>query len=416
MKNKPHNIKNKALKISLLTLIFAGLLGSGSFVFGESSSYDAEIDELNQKIQNQKKQIDNLKAKQQEYQAQIEAKRSDRITLSNQLSLLENHLVKSQMDIEGTNLEIDKTNLEIQKIEIDSANLDEKIEEQKIHITSLLRLVYKQDQVSTLEMLLLNDSLAEFLNQAKYLEDTNKEIGESVEDLRLDKERLEKNKLVLSEKDNELLALKSKLEEKKDNLLYEQENKAFILEETRSSEKEYQSLLLQAKREQDQAMADIANAERLIRKKMSEKDQQKLNNGNNTIGWPVPKNVIVAQFHDTDYPYRNIIGEHSAVDIRAKQGTTIVAAADGYVAKVKFDGTKSYSYIMIIHGNGLATVYGHVSASYVLTDQYVTQGQAIGRSGGMPGGTGSGPFTTGPHLHFEVRKDGLPVNPENYLP
>lgn len=416
MKNKPHNIRNKTLKISFLLLIFTGLISSAPFVFGESSNYDAEIDELNLKIQNQKKQIDNLKTKQQEYQAQIEAKRNDRITLSNQLSLLENHLVKSQMDIEGTNLEIDKTNLEIQKIEIDSANLDAKIEEQKIHITSLLRLVYKQDQVSTLEMLLLNDSLAEFLNQAKYLEDTNKEIGESVEDLRLDKERLENNKLVLSEKDSELLALKNKLEEKKDNLLYEQESKTFILEETRSSEKEYQSLLLQAKREQDQAMADIANAERLIRKKMSEKDQQKLNNGNNTIAWPVPKNVIVAQFHDTDYPYRNIIGEHSAVDIRAKQGTTIVAAADGYVAKVKFDGTKNYAYIMIIHGNGLATVYGHVSAAYVLTDQYVTQGQAIGRSGGMPGGVGSGPFTTGPHLHFEVRKDGLPVNPENYLP
>lgn len=416
MKNKPHNIRNKTLKISFLALIFAGLLSSAPFVFGESSNYDAEINELNLKIQNQKKQIDTLKAKQQEYQAQIEAKRQDRISLSNQLSLLENHLVKSQLDIEGTNLEIDKTNLEIQKIEIDSANLDSKIEEQKVHITSLLRLVYKQDQVSTLEMLLLNDSLAEFLNQAKYLEDTNKEIGESVEDLRVDKERLENNKLTLNEKDNELLALKEKLEEKKDNLLYEQESKTFILEETRSSEKEYQSLLLQAKREQDQAMADIANAERLIRKKMSEKDQQKLNNGNNTIGWPVPKNVIVTQFHDADYPYRNIIGEHSAVDIRAKQGTTIVAAADGYVAKVKFDGSKSYSYIMIIHGNGLATVYGHVSATYVLTDQYVTQGQAIGRSGGMPGGTGSGPFTTGPHLHFEVRKDGLPVNPENYLP
>ena len=416
MKNKPHNIRNKTLKISFLALIFAGLLSSAPFVFGESSNYDAEIDELNIKIQNQKKQIDTLKAKQQEYQAQIEAKRNDRINLSNQLSLLENHLVKSQLDIEGTNLEIDKTNLEIQKIGIDSANLDAKIEEQKVHITSLLRLVYKQDQVSTLEMLLLNDSLAEFLNQAKYLEDTNKEIGESVADLRVDKERLENNKLTLNEKDGELLALKGKLEEKKDNLLYEQESKTFILEETRSSEKEYQSLLLQAKREQDQAMADIANAERLIRQKMSQKDQQKLNNGNNTIGWPVPKNVIVTKFHDPDYPYRNIIGEHSAVDIRAKQGTTIVAAADGYVAKVKFDGSKSYSYIMIIHGNGLATVYGHVSATYVLTDQYVTQGQAIGRSGGMPGGTGSGPFTTGPHLHFEVRKDGLPVNPENYLP
>ena len=71
---------------------------------------------------------------------------------------------------------------------------------------------------------------------------------------------------------------------------------------------------------------------------------------------------------------------------------------------------------MIIHGDGLATVYGHVSAVYVTPDQYVTQGQAIGRSGGMPGGIGSGPFTTGPHLHFEVRLNGLPVDPEKYLP
>jgi len=71
---------------------------------------------------------------------------------------------------------------------------------------------------------------------------------------------------------------------------------------------------------------------------------------------------------------------------------------------------------MIIHGNGLSTVYGHVSAVYVKTDEYVVQGQAIGRTGGTPGTPGSGPWTTGPHLHFEVRSNGLPVNPESYLP
>jgi len=409
-------MKNKALKIIIILSVFTGLLSLTPLVFSKSGNFDAEIEALNLKIQNQKKQIDNLKARQQEYQAQIEAKQRDRINLSNQLSLLENRLAKAQLDIEETNLEIDKTNLEMQKIEVDSTNLDEQIETQKQHIGNLLRLVYKQDQISTLEMILLNGSLSEFLNQAKYLEDTNKEIGQSVTDLKRDKERLDNNKLSLTEKNTELAALKDKLEEKKSGLAYEQENKTYILEETRSSEKEYQNLLLQAKREQDQAAAEIASAERLIRQKMSQKEQQKLNNGNNTIAWPVPKNYIVSSFHDSDYPYRNIIGEHPAVDIRAKQGTTITAAADGYVAKVKFDGTKSYAYIMLIHGDGLATVYGHVSAVYVATDQYVTQGQAIGRSGGTPGGVGSGGFTTGPHLHFEVRKDGLPVNPENYLP
>jgi len=409
-------MKNKTLKIVIILLILAGFLKAAPFVFSQSATTDAGIEALNAKIASQKKQIDDLKNKQQEYQAQIAAKQQDKLTLSNQLDLLDNHLAEAQLDIDSTNLEIDKTNLEVQKIEIDSASLDTQIEDQKVHISNLLRLVYKQDQVSTLEMLLLNNSLAEFLNQAKYLEDTNKEIGQSVENLRSDKDRLDSNKLALDEKGTELLALKDKLEQKKQDLIYEQQSKTDILEETNSSEKEYQGLLAEAKKEQDQAAADIANSERLIRQKMSQQDQQKLNNGNNTIAWPVPKNYIVTKFHDPDYPFRNIIGEHPAIDIRAKQGTTITAAADGYVAKVKFDGTPKYAYIMLIHGDGLATVYGHVSAVYVVQDQYVTQGQAIGRTGATPGTVGAGPFTTGPHLHFEVRKDGLPVDPEKYLP
>ncbi len=377
---------------------------------------DQEISDLNLKIQNQKQQLESLRARQQQYQVQIEAKRRDRVSLSNQLSILEDKLAQAQLDIDGVNLEIDKTNLEIKKIEVDSDNLDEQIETQKQHIANLLRTMYKQDQASTLEILLLNNSLTEFLNQAKYLQDTNKEIGRSVEDLKRAKDQLEQNKISLDQKNSELLSLKKQLQDKKDNLAYEQDNKNNLLLETKSSEQQFQALLQQAKKEQQQTEAEIASAEQLIRQKMSEKDRERLNHGNNTIIWPVPSQYIVTKFHDPDYPYRKIIGEHSGLDIRAKQGTTIVAAADGYVAKVKFDGTKNYAYIMIIHGNGLATVYGHVSAVYVIADQYVTQGQPIGRTGATPGTIGAGPFTTGPHLHFEVRLNGLPVDPEVYLP
>jgi len=406
----------KYFKIFCLSLILAGLLVTAPLAFSQYDSYDEEINELNLQIQSQKKQIEELQARQKEYQAQITAKQNDRINLNNQLEILENHIAKAQLDIEEVNLEVNKTNLEIKKIEIDSNNLDQKIESQKKHISNLLRLVYKQDQISALEMLLLNNSLSEFLSQAKYLEDTNEEIGNSVEDLKKDKERLEKNKISLEDKQKELISLKKQLENKKNNLLYEQENKSYILAQTKASEKEYQNLLYQAKREQEQAAAEIASAESLIRQKMSEKERNRLNSGNNTITWPVPKNYITSTFHDPDYPYRHIIGEHSGVDIRASQGTNLRAAADGYIAKVKFDGSKSYAYIMIIHGNGLATVYGHISAAYVSVDQYVNQGQLIGKTGGTPGTAGSGSFCTGPHLHFEVRKDGLPVNPLDYLP
>lgn len=410
-------MRNNKLKIGLLILVVAGLFSAANLVLGQNNlNVDQEINDLNQKILNQKKQINDLKNRQQEYQDQIEKKQKDKVNLSNQISILDNYLEKNQLDIETANLEIDKTMLEIKKTEIDSNNLDESIEAQKNHIATLLRLVYKQDQVSALEMLLLNDSLTEFLNQAKYLQDANKEILTSVDKLKSDKEEIEKNRQTLEEQNKQLAALKSQLEEKKNSLSYDQESKNYLLEVTKSSEQEYQALLRKAKKEQLQAESEVAGIEQLIRQKMSQKDQNKLNNGNNTIAWPVPKNVIVTQFHDPEYPYRNIIGEHPAVDIRAKQGTALSAAADGYVAKVKYDGSKNYAYIMIIHGDGLATVYGHVSAVYVTPDQYVTQGQAIGRTGGMPGGIGSGPFTTGPHLHFEVRLNGLPVDPEKYLP
>lgn len=405
-------MKTKIISALALAIIFS--LTFSQVLFADD--IDQEIDGLNLQIQNQKQALESIRAKQQEYQRNIEAKIKDRISLSNQLSILENRMAKAELDIETTNIEIDKVSLEIRKLELDNENLDKKIEDKKQHIANLLKLAYKQDQISTLEMLLMNESLSDFLNSARYLSDANKEISDSVDDLQLDKEELEKSRLSLEKKSTELSALKTKLEDNKENLAYEQENKNYILEETRSSEKQYQALLQQAKREQQQAEAEIANAEQLIRKKMSEKERDKLNSGNNTISWPVPKNVITSGFHDSSYPYKNIIGEHPAVDIRAKQGTTITAAADGYVAKVKFDGNSNYAYIMIIHGDGLSTVYGHVSSVFITADQYVSKGQAIGKTGGTPGTIGSGRFSSGPHLHFEVRLNGLPVDPEKYLP
>lgn len=409
------------MKKRIPLIIFSLLLVVGFFwampnVFGQPATIDDEIQELNNQIQLQKKQMELISERQKAYQKAISEKKRDQASLKNQLAILEDREARTQLDIESTSLNIDKTALEVKKIELDMLGVDKDIEREKQHIGSLLRLVYKQDQISSLEALLINSSLAEFLSQAKYLENTNEQIRESLKNLQTKKSDLEQSQLALNEKNKELLSLKKELEKKKEGLAYEQESKEIILEETKSSEEEYQRLLAQAKKEQLQAQNEVAGLERTVRLKMSEKDKQRLEGGSSDIAWPVSGRYVTTGFYDSDYPYRKIIGEHPAIDIRSPQGSTLRAAGDGYVARVKFDGTNGYAYIMIIHSNGLSTVYGHVSAVYVSPNQYVLQGDSIGLTGGAPRSVGAGAFTTGPHLHFEVRKDGIPVNPLNYLP
>ena len=100
---------------------------------------------------------------------------------------------------------------------------------------------------------------------------------------------------------------------------------------------------------------------------------------------------------------------HKGLDIGAPKGTTIVAAAAGTVTVSQYGYSGGYgNYIMISHGNGVQTLYGHCTSLLVSAGTYVSQGQAIA----TVGDTGN---SYGNHLHLEVRVNGVAQNPQNYV-
>ncbi len=131
--------------------------------------------------------------------------------------------------------------------------------------------------------------------------------------------------------------------------------------------------------------------------------------------WPVePLLGISAHFEDAAYKARFGVA-HEGIDIPTNQGTTVVAAADAVVSQINDRGL-GFNSIILSHAGGYATLYGHVSAFLVSKGQAVRAGDPIALSGGTPGTAGAGLLTTGPHLHFELLKDGAHVDPETVLP
>lgn len=129
--------------------------------------------------------------------------------------------------------------------------------------------------------------------------------------------------------------------------------------------------------------------------------------------WPV-HGPITATFHDPDYQ-RVFHVPHQAIDIATKQGTAVHSTADGVVFKVRLGGAKGYTYVLIGHQNGYASLYGHLSQVFVKDGDMVSAGQIIGLSGGEPGTPGAGPMTTGSHLHFEMMLNSVHFNPLEVL-
>ncbi len=162
-----------------------------------------------------------------------------------------------------------------------------------------------------------------------------------------------------------------------------------------------------------------AKAEReLVQKGLMEdrpdRFRQNAHIGKGQFFWPV-SGPVSAGFHDPTY--QKFFGmPHQGVDIVVPFGTPVSASSDGIVFIVRLGGATGYTYVLIGHRGGYATVYGHLSEVSVKAGDTVSAGQVIGISGGTPGTEGAGKMTTGAHLHFEVILRGEHVDPVTVLP
>lgn len=404
-------LKTKSIYFKILSFIAITIVGAFIFV----NRIKAETtEELQQKINDNKQKIEELEKKSAVYQENIKQKQKEIASLSNQVAIIDNKMAKTNLDIEATGAKIDGLELEIKETSDKIAEKETKIALEKEQLSSLLRGIDKSDKQTLLQVVMANNSISAFFDQVQSLMTVQKNLQGVLDNIQEIKSLLEEQKVNLQKEKDQQDQFKTTLEDQKNLLDSQKDEKKNVLSATRNSEKQFQALLSAVKKEQNQANAEIANAEKTLRAKlMAEKDKSEYFSDSVLI-WPVAKNTITAIFHDPTYIFNRYF-EHNAIDIRVSQGTAIKAAASGYVAKAKNAGM-GYSYIMLIHGDGISTVYGHVSRIIVSVDQYVTKGEIIGYSGGLPGTPGAGSFTTGAHLHFEVRSNGIPVDPMDYLP
>lgn len=408
----------KLLLISTLSVFFVALLLLGVLFAARAEEpvggNKAEIEILNKEISSRKDKIKQLEDTIGNYKKEISKKQTEAVSLKNQLSILENRIAQITTDIELTREKIKETELRIKALQLQIAEKEKVITRQKLLITSMVQKIHVSDQKNYLEIMLTHEDFSDFYNELKSAESIYIDLGRSLHALKIAKDELSLKRAAVVEKKKQYEDLKISLEDKKDDLDGQADYKQHILTETQSSEKKFQTLLSSLKEQYQVIENEQRSYEAQLRKKL-EAENKFDETGDLILSWPVPSHHINAYFHDKNYPYKKVF-EHSGIDLRAPQGTPVRATASGYVARARTCTTAScYSYVLIVHNGSISTVSGHLSKVVVVADQRVERGDIIGYSGGKPNTVGAGPFVTGPHLHFEVRLNGIPVDPMPYL-
>lgn len=395
-----------------LSVLMMGTVVSEAIPVPAYAVTQSQIDEL-------KEQRNVIRAQRQEKQAIVEALEAEKADVVAQKQAMDERNMYTLQQIQLNNQEIELYDEMIAEkaAELEEAQRleNEQLERYRARVRAMeenggyniLAIISKSDSFS--DMLTAMDDVGEIMESDRQLEDAYIAARENTESVKADYEDT-----------------RAELEELKAQLKAEQEELEKDIEEAIQIILDLENDLENRQAEYDAIMAaeDAANA--TIDKLVAELEAQRAAeaaaaaaaaggsggggsaNASGSFLWPVASYVYVSsRFGLRVHPITGKTKSHTGIDIASNQGTAVYASDGGTVTLAGWNGGYG-NCIMIDHGNGYVTLYGHLSSISVSVGQTVSQGATIG----AVGSTGN---STGPHLHFEVLKNGTRIDPEQFF-
>lgn len=303
-------------------------------------------------------------------------------------------------------IRLDEINARQEELDAAIADNQAKLAEEKANLErrmnifkKRLRDIYINGQINYLDVLLGAKDFSDFSSRMFLLQKIISRDIAMLDAINKSMAEIEKRQEELDAQTKELDALRAELEVKRQEAEARREERAQLLyaaEEERS----------QVEGEYDRLAAISENIASMLRS-LQNAGGMPGGGGTGKFIWPV-QGEITSYYGWRTHPIFGTTRYHSGYDIACDTGTPIAAADSGTVVYSGWLGGYGYC-VMIDHGGGLVSLYGHNSELWVSEGQYVQQGQTIA----LAGSTG---WSTGPHCHFEARLNGELTDPMNYLP
>ena len=365
----------------------------------------AYADVTKQDIQNIKDDLSDIQAQKKEVQAKLAEIRDDLSQAKAQVELIQSQVVLTEEEINTSQALLDRYDLQIAEKEADIQRLEAQEEAQYQEFYRQVRWMEETGGTSYLSILFEASSLAEMLDSAMIITDIMDYSNRIIDQLNATQAQLGAARDELAAGRAAQAEVQQDLEVRKAELEDQRAQAQTLLSQIAASESEYAAEAKKLADSEAQINKELKEAERKYAAQLAALEAQQ--NANMTSGdwyWPLPgRYQISSLFGSRPDPFTGKRDNHTGTDIPAPGGTPIYAAKTGIVTTVnKNKNASSYGYYCIIsHGSGYATLYAHQNQVPIVQEgQAVQKGQVIG----YVGSTGR---STGNHLHFELRVNGV---------